>query len=118
MGAPCEACGHAFDMLATNCPRCAFPRGGASPELALRAGGKSARTAWWLSLGWPGAGHLYARDTEKGAIFCGVAALICLLSATVIGPTLGVIVWLALSLYTALDAGRAVAALASGSRAR
>jgi hypothetical protein len=102
--AACEACGHAFDVIATICPRCGFPRGGAKPVPTI--GGRSARKAWWLSLAWPGAGHLYARDTQTGAIFCGVSALICVLSATIIGPTLGVIVWLAL--YTALDAGRSL----------
>ena len=105
--APCEACGQDFDMRAATCPRCDFPRSGAS-TLGQTISGRSARKAWWLSLAWPGLGHIYARDTQTGAIFCGVSALVCLLSATVIGPTLGVIVWLALALYTALDSGRAL----------
>jgi len=103
--APCEACGQDFDLRAASCPRCDLPRGGASAH-GQTVGDRSARKAWWLSLAWPGLGHIYARDTQTGAIFCGVSALTCLLAATVVGPTLGVIAWLAFALYTALDAGR------------
>ena len=91
-------------------------RNGASPLLGRPAGAKSPRSAMWLSLGWPGAGHFYAGDNEKGAIFSAASASSVLLSATVIGPALGVLVWLGLALYTAIDAGRAVDR-ASGSRA-
>ena len=106
--APCEACGQAFDLRAASCPRCAFQRAGRSAELGPPAGAKNPRSAMWLSLAWPGAGHLYAGDAEKGAIFSGASALGFLLSAIVIGPALGVLVWLGLALYTAIDAGRAV----------
>ena len=106
--APCDACRQVFDLRAADCPRCGFLRTGASPRLGRPAGSKSPRTAMWLSLGWPGAGHFYAGDNEKGAIFSGASAFGFLLSATVIGPVLGVFIWLGLALYTAIDAGRAV----------
>jgi TM2 domain-containing membrane protein YozV len=76
----------------------------------------------WLSLVWPGAGHLYAGDVEKGAILSGVTLVLLLLAATVIGATLGLLAWLAAALYAGIDSGRAVdarnARAASGSRAR
>jgi TM2 domain-containing membrane protein YozV len=62
----------------------------------------------WLSLSWPGAGHFYAGDTEKGTIFSVASAVCFLLSATVVGPALGSLLWLGVALYTAIDSGRAV----------
>jgi hypothetical protein len=63
----------------------------------------------WLSLRWPGAGHLYAGiATEKGTILCVVAAVLFALSLTVVGPVLGLVAWLALSLYAALDVSSAL----------
>ena len=106
--APCDACGQVFDLRGAGCPKCGFQRAGASPRLGRPAGSKSPRTAMWLSLGWPGAGHFYAGDSEKAAIFGAVSAVGLVLSATVIGPALGVLLWLGLALYTAIDAGRAV----------
>ena len=52
---------------------------------------------------WPGAGHVYAGITEKGAILCGISAVLFALSLTLIGPVLGLVLWLGLSLYTAID---------------
>jgi ribosomal protein L37E len=109
----CEACGRAFDLRATACPTCGFPRAGLRRELGGPSGGKSPRTAMWLSLGWPGAGHLYVRDTERGAIFCAVSLIASGIAVAIAGPALGLLVWLGLSLYTAIESGRAI----SGSRA-
>ena len=106
--ASCDACGQVFDLRGPSCPRCGFQRVGASPRLGQSAGSKSPRTAMWLSLGWPGAGHFYAGDTEKAAILSTVSAVGLVLSATVIGPVLALLLWLGLALYTAIDAGRAV----------
>jgi hypothetical protein len=62
----------------------------------------------WLSLVWPGAGHLYAGDLEKGAVLSGAMLVLLLLAATVIGATLGLLAWLAAALYAGIDSGRAV----------
>ena len=104
----CGACGQAVDFRATSCPRCGFPRGSGLPSLAGAAKAKSPRNAMWLSLTWPGAGHVYAGITEKGAILCGVSAVLFVLSLTLIGPVLGLVLWLGLSLYTALDVSSAL----------
>ena len=72
----------------------------------------------WLSLTWPGAGHVYAGITEKGAILCGVSVVLFALSLTLIGPALGLVLWLGLSLYAALDISATLTASGSrGSRA-
>ena len=102
----CEACGQAVDFRAKACPRCGFPRGAGLPSLGGAAKAKSPRSAMWLSLTWPGSGHVYAGFTEKGAILCGVSAVLFVLSLTLIGPVLGLVLWLALSLYTAIDVSR------------
>ena len=104
---PCEACGQAVEFRAALCPRCAFPQGD-TPTLGRSAGGKgkSSRNAMWLSLAWPGAGHFYAGDTEKALIFAGAAAVLCVLSVTLIGAVVGMLAWLGLALYTAIDSGR------------
>jgi hypothetical protein len=73
------------------------------PSLGSSAKGKSARSAMWLSLTWPGSGHLYAGITEKGAILCGISVVLFALSLTLIGPVLGLVLWLGLALYTAID---------------
>ena len=99
----CEACGQAVDFRASACPRCAFPRGMGLPSLGSATKAKSPRTAMWLSLSWPGSGHVYAGITEKGAILCGISAVLFALSLTLIGPVLGLVLWLGLSLYTAID---------------
>ena len=99
----CEACGQAVDFRASACPRCAFPRGMGLPSLGIPAKAKSPRSAMWLSLSWPGAGHVYAGINEKGAILCGVAVVLFALSLTLIGPVLGLVLWLGLSLYAAID---------------
>ena len=99
----CEACGQAVEFRASACPRCSFPRGMGLPSLAIPAKAKSPRNAMWLSLTWPGAGHVYAGIAEKGAILCGVSAVLFALSLTLIGPVLGLVLWLGLSLYTAID---------------
>jgi hypothetical protein len=100
----CEACGQAVDFRASACPRCAFPRGMGLPSLGTPAAkAKSPRNAMWLSLTWPGSGHVYAGITEKGAILCGISAVLFALSLTLIGPVLGLVLWLGLSLYTAID---------------
>jgi hypothetical protein len=104
----CDACGQAVDFRATSCPRCGFARGTGLPSLAGTAKPKSPRNAMWLSLTWPGAGHVYAGITEKGAMLCGVSAVLFVLSLTVIGPVLGLVLWLGLSLYTALDVSSAL----------
>lgn len=106
--APCEACGQVFDLRAAGCPRCAFQRTGMLPALGPRIGAKKPRTAMWLSLGWPGGGHFYAGDTEKGAIFSAASVVCFLLSATIVGPVLGLLLWLGVALYTAIDSSRAV----------
>jgi hypothetical protein len=103
----CEACGQSVDFRAATCPRCGFPRGGL-PKLGGLSKAKSPRSAMWLSLTWPGAGHVYAGITEKGAILCAVAAVLFALSLTLIGPVLGLVLWLGLALYTALDVSRAL----------
>jgi hypothetical protein len=64
----------------------------------------------WLSLGWPGAGHVYAGDAEKGVIFCVASAVLFALSLTAIGPVIALVAWLALSLYTAIDVSLALTA--------
>src|SRR3954468_16810211 len=70
----CEACGQAVDFRAKACPRCGFPRGtGLSSLGGPVTKAKSTRSAMWLSLTWPGDGHVYAGITEKGAILCGVS---------------------------------------------
>jgi TM2 domain-containing membrane protein YozV len=106
--APCEACGQVFDLRGASCPKCAFQRAGMSSTLGPRIGGKKPRTAMWLSLGWPGAGHFYAGDAEKGAIFSAAAVVCLLLSATIVGPVLGMLLWLGVALHTAIDSGRVV----------
>jgi ribosomal protein L37E len=99
----CEACGQAVDFRASSCPRCGFPRGMGLPSLGSATKAKSPRGAMWLSLTWPGSGHVYAGITEKGAILCGISAVLFALSLTLIGPVLGLLLWLGLSLYTAID---------------
>lgn len=100
----CEACGQAVDFRAKACPRCGFPRGtGLSSLGGPVTKAKSPRSAMWLSLTWPGAGHVYAGIAEKGAILCGVSVVLFALSLTLIGPVLGLVLWLGLSLYTAID---------------
>jgi hypothetical protein len=101
----CEACGQVVELRAALCPRCGFPQGG-GPKLGRSAGGKSPRRAMWFSLAWPGAGHLYAGDSEKALIFGGAAAVLCVLSVTVIGAVVGMLAWLGLALNTAIDSGR------------
>jgi hypothetical protein len=105
----CEACGQAVDIRASACPRCAFPRGVGLPSLGGATKAKSPRSAMWLSLAWPGSGHVYAGITEKGAILCGVSAVLFALSLTLIGPMLGLLLWLGLSLYTAIDVSSTLA---------
>src|SRR3954454_15802584 len=104
----CVACGQAVGFRAPACPRCGLPRGGGRSTGGAAGGAKSPRNAMWLSLGWPGAGHVYAGDTEKGVIFCVIAAVLFVLSLTVVGPVLGLVAWLGLSLYTAIDVSRAL----------
>jgi hypothetical protein len=105
----CEACGQAVDFRASACPRCGFPRGFAGlPAVGGAVKAKSPRTAMWLSLSWPGAGHVYAGVAEKGVIFCVVAAVLFALSLSLIGPVLGLLLWLGLSLYTAIDVSSAL----------
>jgi hypothetical protein len=99
----CEACGQAVDFRASACPRCAFPRGMGLPSLGSSAKAKSPRSAMWLSLTWPGSGHVYAGITQKGAILCGISTVLFALSLTLIGPVLGLVLWLGLALYTAID---------------
>jgi TM2 domain-containing membrane protein YozV len=106
----CEACGQAVDFRAHSCPRCDFPlRPGASHGGPVRSS-KKPRTAMWLSLGWPGAGHFYAGDSEKGLIFSGASVVVTVLSFTVLGAVLGMLIWLGLALYTAIDSNRAIVA--------
>ena len=102
----CEACGLPVELRAAACPRCGFLRASLASVLAQPSGGKSPRSAMWLSLGWPGAGHLYAGDTERGAIFGGVALVAGGLATVIAGPVLALVVWLGLALYTAIDSGR------------
>src|SRR4051794_17066729 len=104
----CEACGQAVDFRAPACPRCGLPRGGGRSTGGAAGRAKSPRNAMWLSLGWPGAGHVYAGDTEKGVIFCVIAAVLFVLSLTLPGPVPGLVAWLGLSLYTAIDVSRAL----------
>ena len=61
-----------------------------------------------LSLLWPGAGHLYARDESRGVPFTVISAVCLLLSLTVVGLVISVPVWLGCLIYTMIDAGRAV----------
>ena len=111
--APCDACGEPFALRAESCPRCGFPRNALVPRLSGPTGAKSPRSAMWLSLLWPGAGHFYAGNSERGLLFGGIALAGALLSFA-LGPVLPMLMWLGLSLYTAIDAGR----LISGSPAR
>src|SRR4051794_14787080 len=104
----CEACGQAVDFRATACPRCGFLRGAALPAVAGAGRAKSPRNAMWLSLTWPGAGHVYAGAAENGVRFCVASAVLFVLSLTVVGPQLGLLAWLALSLYAAIDVSRAL----------
>jgi hypothetical protein len=62
----------------------------------------------WLSLAWPGAGHLYGGDSEKGLILVVAGAVLTVLSLTVLGLAIGMIAWLGLALYAAIDSGRAL----------
>jgi hypothetical protein len=68
----------------------------------------------WLSLTWPGGGHFYAGDTERGASLAVASLVLTVISAVLIGPVLGLLAWLGLSLYAAVDSGE----LVSGSRGR
>lgn len=102
----CEACGQPVELRAAACPRCGFPRASLASVLAQPSGGKSPRSAMWLSVFWPGAGHLYAGDTERGAIFAGVALVAGGLATVIAGPALALLVWLGLALYTAIESGR------------
>jgi hypothetical protein len=104
----CEACGQAVELRAAVCPRCGFPQGGGM-KLGRSRGDKSPRKAMWLSLGWPGAGHFYAGDAEKALIFGGAAAVLCVLSLVAIGAVVGMLAWLGLALYTAIDSSRKLA---------
>jgi hypothetical protein len=63
----------------------------------------------WLSLAWPGAGHLYAGDSEKAVVFAVASAVLTVVSLTVLPLVVGMVAWLGLALYTAIDAGRALA---------
>ena len=110
---PCEVCAHAFDLRAAECPRCGFPRTGAA-ALGTPISSKSPRSAMWLSVFWPGGGHFYGGDNDRGAILTVVALVLTMLSAVLLGPALGLLLWLPLSLYAAIDSGR----LVSGSRDR
>jgi hypothetical protein len=104
---PCEACGQQVDFRADACPRCGFPRATGTP---LRpASSKSPRNAMWLSLVWPGAGHLYAGDQEKALIFGAASLVLAVLSFTLIPEVVGMLAWLGLALYTAIDSGRELA---------
>ena len=102
----CEACGLAVALSAASCPRCGFPRASLGSVLSQPRGDKSPRSAMWLSVGWPGAGHLYAGDKERGLIFGGVALVASGLATVIGGPVLALVVWLGLALYTAIDSGR------------
>jgi hypothetical protein len=110
----CEACGQAFDFRSPACPRCGFPPASAAPMVAPSRPAKNPRTAMWLSLCWPGAGHLYARDTERAAIFLAASAVLTLASVTFLSVPVVFVLWLGVALYAAIDSGRA----ASGSRGR
>jgi hypothetical protein len=110
---PCDACGREFDLRAESCPRCGFPRDGAT-TLLDPIGGKKPRMAMWLSVGWPGAGHLYAGRTQDGAILSFVSLVIMILSSWIISPVLGLLIWSAVALYAAIDSSRAI----TGSRGR
>ena len=106
---PCDACGQQVELRAAACPRCGFPRRSRA-QLGKRATDKSPRSAMWLSLAWPGAGHLYAGDSEKAVVFAVASAVLTVLSLTVLPLVVGMVAWLGLALYTAIDAGRALAA--------
>jgi ribosomal protein L37E len=110
----CAACGQAFDFRSPDCPRCGFPQAAALPKPASAAPAKNPRTAMWWSLCWPGAGHLYARDTERAAIFLAVSAVLTLGSVTFLSVPVVFVLWLGVALYAAIDSGQA----ASGSRGR
>ena len=105
---PCEACGHGFDVRTTACPRCGFPRSGSGDDPLKRSSKKSPREAMWASLFWPGGGHFYAGDKDTGAVLTAIAIVILGLSAVLIGATLGLLLWLGLALYAAIDSGRQV----------
>jgi hypothetical protein len=105
--APCEACGQEFDLRAAACPRCGFPRA-AAPNPFKRRSKKSPREAMWASLFWPGGGHFYAGDPNTGAILTVCAIVIIGLSATVLGPEIGLVFWLGLALYAAIGSGKLV----------
>ncbi len=98
----------AVDFRATACPRCGFPRGNALPFVAgsVAAKKKSPRTAMWITLSWPGAGHLYAGIHRTGTILCLLSVVLFALSLTLIGPEVGLVAWLTLSLYAAMDVGK------------
>jgi hypothetical protein len=98
----------AVDFRATACPRCGFVmRGTALPAVAgSRTAKKSPRTAMWITLSWPGAGHLYAGIHRTGTILCFASVVLFALSLTLIGPLVGLVAWLTLSLYAAIDVGK------------
>jgi hypothetical protein len=108
--APCDACGQALDLRATACPRCGFPRAGGddNPFRPRASSSKTPRSAMWLSLLWPGAGHVYAGDPNTGAVLTAISVAIIGLSAVLIGPALGLLLWLPLALYAAIGSGRLV----------
>ena len=114
-GPPCEACGQTLDLRAPACPRCGFPRGSADDNpFAKPKSGKSPREAMWASLFWPGGGHFYAGDKDTGAVLTAIAIVVLGLSAVLLGPAIGLLLWLPLALYAAIDSGK----LVSGSRGR
>jgi hypothetical protein len=110
----CEACDQPYDFRSPACPRCGFPQASALPRLAFSGPTRNPRTAMWLSLCWPGAGHLYARDTERAAIFLAISAVLTLASVTFLSVAVVFVLWLGVALYAAIDSGKA----ASGSRGR
>jgi hypothetical protein len=106
---PCEACTQEFDLRAHACPRCGYPRLQAASVGSFKPkGAKTARSAMWLSLFWPGAGHFYAGDQDTGAILTVLAIVILGLSTVVFGPEIGLVLWCGLALRAAIGSGRLI----------
>jgi hypothetical protein len=107
---PCEACNQEFDLRARACPRCGYPRvlGGDDNPFKPSKSSKTPRSAMWLSLFWPGGGHFYAGDQDTGAILTVISLVILGLSAVLIGPAIGLLLWLGVALYGAIESGRLV----------
>lgn len=117
----CAQCGAPNEAPAKFCFKCGAPlvqaapsasdprtRTGASPVAVTEprvATGKNPILATVLSLVIVGLGQFYNGDTKKGAVMLGIAAVLALVTAGV--------AWLAIAIWSAVDAYRVASGTAS-----